>query len=191
MQFRIVGVRSERPKMSIILTLLEMMACAASAGVASYLILESREARHFASAKAEELYTLVEAFDQGLVGHFAHACSLIAEDCPYSPHGDANWAKLIRDSATARMLVSFYFPSLWPQVKRADASVAGAVGALRRYQASRCDEESVLALEQSLVEMRETMESLKHAVVMTHRDGARPVMPARRPSVAQALRMAA
>ena len=177
--------------MSIILTLLEMMACAAAAGITSYLILEGREARHFSSAKAEELYTLIEAFDQGLVGHFGHACSLIAEGCPYSPHGDTSWMKLTRDSAQARMLVSFYFPSLWPQVKRADASVAAAVGALRRYQASRCDEESILALEQSLVEMRDTMETLKHAVVMTHRDRARQAPRTRRPSVAQALRMAA
>ena len=176
--------------MSIILTLLEMMACATAAGVTSYLILESREARQFSSAKAEQLYTLVEAFDQGLVGHFAHACSLIAEGCSYSPHGDAGWTKLTRDSAKARMLVSFYFPSLWPQVKRADASVAAAVGALRRYQASRCDEETVLALEQSLVEMRDTMETLKHAVVMSHRDGARPPVRPRRPTVGQALRMA-
>ncbi|HXT05557.1 MAG TPA: hypothetical protein VN715_01300 [Roseiarcus sp.] len=177
--------------MSIILTLLEMMACATAAGVSSYLILESREARHFSSAKAEELYTLIETFDQGLIGHFGQACSMIAEGCPYSPHGDANWTKLTGDSAKARMLVSFYFPSLWPQVKRADASVSAAVGALRGYQASRCDEETMIALEQSLVEMRDTMESLKHAVVMTHRDGARPATRARRPTAAQALRMAA
>ena len=177
--------------MSIILVLLEMMACAAAAGITSYLILEGREARHFSSAKAEELYTLVEAFDQGLIGHFGHACSLIAEGCPYSPHGDETWMRLTRDSAQARMLVSFYFPSLWPQVKRADASVASAVGAMRRYQASRCDEESVIALEQSLVDMRDTMETLKNAVVMTHRDGKRPVLRSRRPSMAQALRMAA
>jgi hypothetical protein len=96
--------------MSVILTLLEMLACAMAAGVTCYLVLESREERHFASAKAEELYTLVEAFDQGLVGHFAHACSLIAEGCSYSPHGDATWTKLTRDSAKARMLVSFIFP---------------------------------------------------------------------------------
>lgn len=177
--------------MSIILTLLEMMACATAAGVTSYLILESREARQFSAGKAEELYTLVEAFDQGLVGHFAHACSLIAEGCAYSPHGDPSWAKLTRDSAKARMLVSFYFSSLWPQVKRADAAVAAAVAALRRYQASRCDEESVIGLEQSLMEMREAMETLKHAVVMAHRDGLRPVARARRPTVSQALRMAA
>jgi hypothetical protein len=76
-------------------------------------------------------------------------------------------------------------------VKRADASVAAAVAALRRYQASRYDEETVLALEHSLVEMRDTMETLKHAVVTSHRDGARPAARPRRPTVAQALRMAA
>jgi hypothetical protein len=177
--------------MSIILTLLEMIACAAAAGVTSYLILESREARQFSSAKAEELYTLVEAFDQGVVAHFAHACSLIVEGCDYAPHGDESWARLTRDSAKARMLVSFYFPSLWPQVKRADAGVASAVGALRRYHGARNDENAVLALEQSLVDMRDTMEALKHAVVMTHRDGGRSGLRPRRPVVAQALRMAA
>jgi hypothetical protein len=177
--------------MSIILTMLEMAACAGTAGVTSYLILQGRDQRQFASAKAEELYTLVETFDQGLIAHFAQACSLIAEGRAYSASGDAGWTRLTRESARARMLVSFYFPALWPQVRRADASVAASIGALQRFQDGRQDDDAVLQLEQSLIDVRETMEALKHAVVMTHRDSARPVLRPRRPNASWTPRMAA
>jgi hypothetical protein len=179
--------------MSIAMGLLEILACAAAAAMTTYLMMEKRELRQFTSAKAEELYTLVEAFDSGLSAYFAKTCSLIAEGHADTSNGDANWAKLMHDSARARMLISFYFPALLPTAKRADAALAATVGAMRQFQANRQDERTILALEQSLIDMREALDALKHCVVMAHRDGGRRRLTQRRgpETSAQALRMAA
>jgi hypothetical protein len=178
--------------MSMVMALLEVVACAAAAGLTNYLILERRESRRFASGKAEELYNLVETYEQGLVAYFAKTCSLIVDGCPYLPNAEAQGAKLMGDSARARMLIGLYFPTLWPQVKRADVAVASTLTAMRRYQANRQEENALLSLEQTLIDMRETFETLKHAVVMEHRDRERR-LPIRRKLVkpAEALRMAA
>ncbi len=176
----------------MVMALLEVIACAAAAGMTSYLILDRREARRFASNKTEELYNLVETYEQGLVAYFAKTCSLIVDGCPYLPHAETPGAKLMGDSARARMLISLYFPALWPQVRRADIAVAATLTAMRQYQADRQEENALLRLEQTLLDMRDTFETLKHAVVMAHRDRERR-LPIRRPlaSPAEALRMAA
>ena len=176
--------------MSFLASILEIAACAAAAGLTSYFVLEKREARHHAAAKAEELYSLLEAFEQGLVAHFVRICALIAEGCAYAPAQDPGWEKLTREAARARMLVSFYFPALWPHMKRADGTVAAAVAAMRRHHANPRDEQAILGFEQSVFDMREAVQSLKHAVVMAHRDRGRR-LAARRPMAAEALRMAA
>ena len=179
--------------MSIAMALLEILACAAAAAMTTYLMMEKRELRQFTSAKAEELYTVVEAFDQGLSAYFSKTCSMIAEGYAYNANGDANWTKLMQDSARARMLISFYFPALLPTAKRADAALSSTVGAMRQFQASRQDEPTILALEQALIDMRETLDALKHAVVMAHRDGGRRRLTrrSRRESSTPSLRMAA
>jgi hypothetical protein len=151
--------------------ILAVVACAAASGVTSFAILERREARQFAASRAEELYTLIEAFDQGIVGFFENAFTTHPDACPYQV-SDAGLAGLMRDSARARMLISFYFPALWPKVRRADAAVAAGVAALRRYHANPRGEAPGLSLEPALADLRHAMESLKHAVVTTHRDGA-------------------
>jgi len=157
--------------MSVAATLLEIVACAASAGATTYLILQSREARRYAAAKAEELYTAVEAFEQGLAAYFAESCARIGEGRPYLAATDAHWAKTMRDSAKLRMLVCFYFPALWPQVRHADMALAATLGAMRQYHLRPADEAAVLALEQCLIDMRETMQAFKHEVIAAHRDG--------------------
>ncbi len=178
--------------MSIMLAVFEILACAAAAGLTAYLLLERRELRHYVSAKAEDLYVVVDSFDQGLAAYFAQNCSLIAEGCLYSLHGDADWSRLMREAARARMLIGFYFPALWPQMKKADARLAATLSAMRRYH-QQCDDAATMdALEQSLIDLRETMDTLKHAVVMSHRDIGRPRL-LRRPRAgasAAALRMA-
>jgi hypothetical protein len=166
-------VGSEGATMSIPIAIFEILACAAAAGLTSFFVLERREMRHYASAKAEELYVVIDSFDQGLAAYFAQNCSLIAEGCLYSPAGDAGWSRLMRDSARARMLIGFYFPALWPQMKQADARLAATLSAMRRYHFQREDEASLVGLEQSLLDLRETMDALKHAVVMSHRDSGR------------------
>ena len=160
--------------MSIPMALFEILACAAAAGFTCYFALERREMRHYASAKAEELYVVIDAFDQGLAAYFAQNCSLIAEGYLFSPHGDAGWSRLMRESARARMLIGFYFPGLWPQMKQADARLSATLSAMRRYHQQSEDADSLDHLEQSLIDLRETMDALKHAVVMTHRDNERP-----------------
>jgi hypothetical protein len=178
--------------MSVTLALFEILACAGAAGLTAYVLLERRELRHFVSAKAEDLYVVVDSFDQGLAGYFAQHCSLIAEGCLYSPYGDADWSRLMRDAGRARMLIGFYFPALWPQMKQADARLAATLSAMRRYHQQGDDAEAMDALEQSLIDLRETMDTLKHAVVMSHRDVGRPRL-LRRPRAgasATALRMA-
>ncbi|MDE3176046.1 MAG: hypothetical protein KGM15_08095 [Pseudomonadota bacterium] len=178
--------------MAIAMGLLEILACAAAAAMTTYLMMEKRELLQFTSAKAEELYTLVESFDQGLNVYFSKTCSMIAEGYAYNSNGDADWTKLMLDLARARMLISFYFPALLPTAKRADAALSATVGAMRRFQANRQDEPTILALEQTLIDMRETLDALKHAVVMAHRDNGRPRLARRRhKTAAQALRMAA
>ena len=159
--------------MSIPIAIFEIIACAVAAGLTSYFVLERRELRHHAASKAEDLYVVIDSFDQGLAAYFAQNCSLIAEGCLYSPNGDAGWSRLMRDSARARMLIGFYFPALWPQMKQADARLAATLSAMRRYHFQREDEASLVGLEQSLMDLRDTMDALKHAVVMTHRDRGR------------------
>ena len=176
----------------MVMALLEVVACAAAAGLTNYWMLERREAHRFASGKCEELYNLVETYEQGLIAYFAKNCSLIVDGCPYLPTAEAADGKLMGDSARTRMLISLYFPALSPQVKRADVAVATTLTAMRRYQANHKEESALLSLEQTLFEMRETFDALKHAVVMAHRDRERR-LPVRRKlaTPAEALRMAA
>jgi hypothetical protein len=178
--------------MSLVMALIEVAACAAAAGFTNYLILDRRESRRFASTKAEELYNLVETYEQGLVAYFARTCSLVVDGCNYLPNAETPGGRLMDDSARARMLISLYFPALSPQVKRADIAVASTLSAMRRYQANRKEDNALLTLEQTLLDMRETFETLKHAVVLEHRDRERR-LPIRRSlaSPAEALRMAA
>jgi hypothetical protein len=159
--------------LSIVGVMLEIVVCAGAAAVTTYLIVEKRELRQFTSAKAEELYTLLEAFDRGLSAYLSQACAMLADGQGHSPHSDAIWTKLMQESAKSRMLINFYFPALLPHAKRADIALAATIGALRRFQANYNDEPPALALEQTLLDLRETLDTLKHAVVMAHRDASR------------------
>src|ERR1700684_136754 len=103
--------------MSLSLAILQIVACAATAAITTYLIIESREQRQFFSAQAEDLYTLVETVDRDLTDYFAQSYLLVAEGHSYRPHTEFAWSKLMQDSAKLRMLVGFYFSSLWPPVK--------------------------------------------------------------------------
>jgi hypothetical protein len=171
--------------MSLSLSILQILACAATAATTSYLIMESREQRQFFSAKAEELYTLVEAVDRDLTDYFAQSYSLVAEGHSYRSHTEFAWSKLMQESAKLRMLVGFYFPSLWPEVKRSDAAVSTTVDALQHFQNNQADENALVTLDNLVVEMRDALDALKHAVVVAHRDGrGHPLGLRRRPDAA-------
>jgi hypothetical protein len=173
--------------MSLSLSILQILACAATAATTTYLIVESRERRQFFSTKAEELYTLVETVDRDLTDYFAHSYSLIAEGHSYRPHTEFEWSKLMQESAKLRMLVGFYFPSLWPQVKTCDAAVSTTADALQRFQNNQGDESALLTLDNLVVDMKDALDALKHAVVVAHRDGrGHPLGLRRRPDAAPA-----
>jgi hypothetical protein len=178
--------------MSMVTALLEIAACAAAVGLTNYLILERRDSRHFASGKAEDLYNLLEAYEQGLVAYFAKSCALIVDGCTYIPNAEPSEGKLTEDSARARMLVSLYFPDLGPPLKRADAAVGSTLQAMRRYHAESGDTNALLSLEQTLLDMRDAFEALKHAVVVAHRDRERRLpAPHKIAKPVEALRLAA
>ena len=181
--------------MSISLALLQLVASVATAATATYLIVESRERRQFLSAKAEDLYTAVETVDRGLSDFFGQAYTLICDGRPLRPSTDFAWSKLQQEQAKVRMLVSFYFPTLWPEVKRGDAGVATAVAALAEYELHHPEESALLALDHVVLDMKDALEALKHAVVVAHRDGRGHPLGLRRklvtPELRRALRMAA
>jgi len=184
------------PYMSLSLAILQIVACAATAAMTTYLIVESREQRQFFSAKAEDLYALVETVDRDLTDYFAQSYSLVAEGHSYRRHTEFAWSKLMQDSAKLRMLVGFYFASLWPQVKRCDAAISTTVDALQRFENNPGDESALVTLDNLVVDMKDAFDALKHAVVVAHRDGrGHPLGLRRRPDAAapqnRALRAAA
>ena len=94
----------------------------------------------------------------------------------------------MQDSAKLRMLVGFYFPSLWPEVKRCDAAVSTTVDALQHFQNNPADENALVTLDNLVVDMKDALDALKHAVVVAHRDGRGhpgPASPPRRRSGAE------
>ena len=70
-----------------------------------------------------------------------------------------------------RMLVGFYFPSLWPQVKPADSAITATADGLRDFQRHRFQGNSLLILDNLVADMRDALDALKHAVIVAHRDG--------------------
>jgi hypothetical protein len=168
--------------MSLSLSILQILACAATAATTTYLIVESRERRQFFSSKAEELYTLVESVDRDLTDYFAHSYSLVAGGHSYRPQTEFAWSKLMQDSAKLRMLVGFYFPSLWPDVKKCEAFVSSTADELQHFQDNRGDESALLTLDNLVAEMKEALDALKHAVIVAHHDGrGHPLGLRRRP----------
>jgi mannose-1-phosphate guanylyltransferase len=181
--------------MSISLALLQLVAAVATAATATYLIVESREKRQFLSTKAEELYTAVETVDRSLVEFFGQAYALICEGRALRPSTDYAWSLLQQEQAKVHMLVSFYFPTLWTELKRGDAGVATAMAALVEFEQRHPEESALLALDHLVHDMKDALEALKHAVVLAHRDGRGHAHGLRRlivtPELRRALRMAA
>jgi hypothetical protein len=166
--------------MSALATILAVLVCAAAAGVTALAVFERREARNHAASRAEELYALVEGFDQCLAAYFAMCSSTVAQGRDCAPLEEAGWLEMMRESVRARTLVSFYFPALWPQMTCADAAISQAAATLRRYEADFRDEAAARSVERSLAELKDAMESLKGAIVAAHRNARRPGLPRRR-----------
>ena len=163
--------------MSALAAVLAVLVFAAVAGLTALAAFERREARNHAASRAEERYGLVEGFDQNLAAYFALCSSTVAQGRACAPLEEAGWLEMMRESARARTLVSFYFPALWPQVTRADSAISEAAATLRRYEADFRDEAAARSVERSLANLKDVMEALKSAVVAAHRNGRRPVLP--------------
>jgi hypothetical protein len=168
--------------MSTLAAVFAVLISAAAAGLTTLRIVEARELRARAAAQAEELYALVESFDQSFSAYFTRCRSIIAEGRAFAPLEEAGWREMRRDSARARTLVGLYFPALWPQVRRTDALLSQAVATLRRYEDHGHNDGLVRSLDRSLEELKDAMEALKGAVVVAHRvgDSRRPVPPRRK-----------
>jgi hypothetical protein len=166
--------------MSTLAAMLAVLISAAAAGVTMWRIVERRDRRACIAMHAEELYALIESFDQSFSAYFARCRAFIAEGRAFAPLEEAGWREMRRDSARARTLVGLYFPSLWPQVKRTDALLSQAMATLRRYEDDGRNDALVRGLDRSLGELKDAMEALKGGVVAAHRgESRRPVLPRR------------
>jgi len=167
--------------MSTLAAVLAVLVSAAVAGLAATLTVERRERRARAAALAEELYALVESFDQTLAAYFVRSRAIIAEGRSSAPLEEAGWLDMRRDSARARALIGLHFPTLWPLVKRTDAMVSQAVASLQRHERDCRDPGLARGLDRSLGELKDAMEALKRAVVAAHHGGEsrRPILPRR------------
>ena len=166
--------------MSALAMVLAVLVGATAAGLMALAAFERREARVRAASRAEELYALVEGFDQTLAAHFAMCSATVAQGRACAPLEEAGWLEMMRESVRARTLVSFYFPALWPQMTCADSAISQAAATLRRYEADFRDEAAARSVERSLAELKDVMEALKGAIVATHRNVRRPLLPRRR-----------
>jgi hypothetical protein len=169
--------------MSALAAVIAVLISAAAAGWTALRAVERRDSRARVAAQAEELYALVESFDQSLTAYFSRSRAILVEGLDAAPLEEAGWLDMRRDTARARTLVGLYFPALWPQVRRADATLSQAVGALRRCEADRGDTRGVRGLDRALDELKDAMEALKGGVVAAHRvsESRRPVLPRRKP----------
>ena len=177
--------------MSALTAVLAILVCAAAAGLTALAAFERREARKHSASRAEELYALVEEFDQNIAAYFGLCASTVAKGRACAPLEEAGWLEMMRESARARTLVSFYFPALWPQMTRADTAIAQAAATLRQYEANFRDETAARKVERSLGDLKDVMEALKGAIVTAHRDSRRPILPRRRSLSLPGLRPAA
>jgi hypothetical protein len=179
--------------MSTLAAVVAVLIAAAGAGLTALRAIERRWSRVRADAQAEELYSLVESFDQSLSAYLARCRDFIARGRESAPLEEAGWLDMRRDSARARTLVSLYFPNLWPQVKRTDALLSQAVAALRRYAGDPRDLGSARAFDRSIEELKDAMDALKSAVVTAHRgaERRRPASPPASPPGLNGLRPAA
>ena len=167
--------------MSLSIAMLEIVACAATAATTTYLIVESRERRQFLYSKAEELYTLVEAADAEMTEYFAEAYPAFADNKPAPPRAEASLARARQCATKIRMLVGFYFPAVRAPLKATDNAAAAALTASRACGIGDADENALLRLDHDVIEMKDSYEALKYAVVSAHRDGRGRLFSLRRP----------
>ncbi len=172
---------------------------AVMAGLVTYKVNESKEARSFRGAKAEELYRAVEAFDRELSRFFDPRCAIADSSRRAGVSGDdalqIAGAKLV----DAKMLVGFYFPALSSSLARCVAAVATAHASLRLWEsAGAANRDDLLeGFDRDVVAVKDSLESFKAAIIDSGRVASQPtgLIALWRPAVAgapsRALRVAA
>jgi hypothetical protein len=166
---------------------------AVMAGLVTYKVNESKEARSFRGRKAEELYRAVEALDRELSRFFEGRCTIA--DSNRRAGGSSDDALQIAGAT----LVGFYFPGLSSALARCIAAVATAHASLRLWEnasAGRRDD-LLVGLDRDVVAVKDSLESFKAAIINHGRAAIQPtrLMASLRPvavnAPSRALRVAA
>jgi len=149
---------------------------AVMAGLVTYRVNESKEARSFRGRKAEELYGAVEAIDRELSRFFDSRCAIADSSRRVGASSDDRLdiagAKLV----DAKMLVGFYFPALSSALARCIAAVATAHASLRLWEcAGGADRDDLLeGFDRDVVAVKDSLESFKAAIIDSGRLASQP-----------------
>jgi hypothetical protein len=172
---------------------------AVMAGLVTYKVNESKEARSFRGRKAEELYCAVEALDRELSRFFDGSCTIV--DSRRRAGGSSDEAPQIAGArlVDAKMLVGFYFPGLSLALARCIAAVATAHASLRLWENAGAGnrDDLLVGLDRDVVAVKDSLESFKAAIIENGRAINQPArrFALRRPAAvgapSRALRVAA
>jgi hypothetical protein len=150
---------------------------AVMAGVVTYKVNESKEARTFRSKKAEELYCAVEALDRELSRYFDPRSAI--DDSNRRVANSSGDALRIAEArlVDAKMLVGFYFPALTSALARSIAAVATTDTSLRLWErAGGADRDDLLeGFDRDVVTLKDSLESFKAAIVDSGRAVNQPI----------------
>jgi len=156
--------------------LITIIISAVMAGLVSYKVNESKDAKGYIGKKAEELYCDAEAIDRELSRFFDERYGLVDTARRSVGPNDATLQKVGAILVNAKMLVGFYFPSLSPALARAIAALATAHGALKAWEKSnpQSRDDLVIALDRDVVALKDALESFKAAIIETGRAAGQP-----------------
>ncbi len=185
--------------MELAVMLVTIIVSAAMAGLVTYGINESREARGFIGKKAEELYCCAESIDRELSRFFGERYSLIDSARRQADRGNDALQTAGMKLVNAKMLVGFYFPSLSPALARAIAAVTTAHASLRLWEKAGASggDDLLAGLDKDIVVLKDALDAFKAAIIENGRAvNHRPAFAAwRRPAKptieGRALRVAA
>jgi hypothetical protein len=149
---------------------------AVMAGLVTYKINESKEARSFRSRKAEELYCAVDALDRELSRFFDPRSAIADSSRRVSISGGDALEIAEARLVDAKMLVGFYFPALTSALARCVAAVATAYASLRLWEsAGGAHRDDLLeGFDRDVVAVKDSLESFKAAIIDSGRDVNQP-----------------
>jgi hypothetical protein len=158
------------------LLFLTILFSAAAAGLSTYFLNASKEAKSFWGRKAEELYLEVDMLDRKLVNFFDQSYSLVAGSSQLSEAAEVALTNAGEHFAKIKMLTGFYFPAHSTALARAIAATATAHRALRGAQSARESESARLieSVDAAVCEVKDALDDLKAAIL---KDGCEKCAP--------------